>query len=78
MNNGAQNKCQVSYNIHYNVSISHTWIYQYAEKDRAEGGELSNYMCRDKYSFEPIQNIKVKSKKRVTIDKRHDVINQRK
>ena len=47
------------------------------EKDRNEGGELSNHMRRGKYSFEP-REYKGKIKNRVTIDTRPEVINKRK
>ncbi len=63
--------------LHDDISISHTWIYQHVEKDLEQGGELSNHMRRGKYSFEP-REYKGKIKNRMTIDKRPDVINQRK
>ena len=47
------------------------------EKDRNEGGGLSNHMRRGKYSFEP-REYKGKIKNRVTIDTRPEVINERK
>ena len=39
--------------LNHDIYVSHTWIYQHVEKDRREGGELSNHMRRGKYSFEP-------------------------
>ena len=62
--------------INFNIHISHTWIYQYVERDRQEEGELSNHMRRGKYSFEP-KEYKGKIKNRTTIDKRPDIINKR-
>lgn len=59
------------------VHISHTWIYQYVEKDRSEDGELSNHMRRGKYSYEP-REYKGQIKNRTTIDQRPDIINERK
>ena len=63
--------------LKHGILISHTWIYQHVEKDKNEGGELSNYMRRGKYSFEP-REYKGKIKDRITIDERPEIINQRK
>ena len=63
--------------LNHGVFISHTWIYQYVEKDRMEDGELSNHMRRGKYSFEP-REYRGKIKNRITIDQRPEIINERK
>lgn len=63
--------------LHHNISISHTWIYQYVEKDRRENGELSNHMRRGKYTYGP-KDYKGKILNRTTIAERPDVINDRK
>jgi IS30 family transposase len=63
--------------LNHDINISHTWIYQYVEKDRQENGELSNHMRRGKYSFAP-REYKGKIKNRITIDQRPDIINERK
>jgi transposase, IS30 family len=63
--------------LNHGIHISHTWIYQYVEKDRIVGGELSNHMRRGKYSFEP-REYKGKIKNRITIDERPEIINERK
>jgi len=63
--------------LKYGINISHTWIYKHVEKDKNEGGELSNHMRRGKYSFEP-REYRGKIKNRVTIDERAEVINERK
>lgn len=63
--------------LKHGINISHTWIYQHVEKDKDEGGELSNHMRRGKYSFEP-REYKGKIKNRITIDERPEIINQRK
>ena len=39
--------------LKHGIIISHTWIYQHIEKDKNERSELSNYIRRGKYSFEP-------------------------
>ena len=62
--------------VNHDIHISHTWIYQYVEKDRQEEGELSDHMRRGKYSFEP-REYKGKIKNRTTIDQRPDTINNR-
>lgn len=59
------------------ISISHTWIYKYVEKDAQQGGELANHMRRGKYNFEP-REYKGKIKNRTTIEERPSVINERK
>ena len=63
--------------LNHDIYVSHTWIYQHVEKDRREGGELSNHMRRGKYSFEP-REYKGKIKNRTTIDQRPEIINERK
>jgi len=63
--------------LKYGIHISHTWIYQHVEKDKREGGELSNHMRRGKYSFEP-REYRGKIKNRITIDERPEIINARK
>jgi IS30 family transposase len=51
--------------LKHEILISHTWIYQHVEKDKKEGGELSNHMRRGKYSFEP-REYRGKIKNRIT------------
>ena len=63
--------------LKHEIHISHTWIYQHVEKDKNEGGELSNHMRRGKYSFEP-REYRGKIKNRITIDERPEIINERK
>jgi len=63
--------------LKHEILISHTWIYQHVEKDKKEGGELSNHMRRGKYSFEP-REYRGKIKNRITIDDRPEIINERK
>jgi IS30 family transposase len=63
--------------LKHEILISHTWIYQHVEKDKREGGELSNHMRRGKYSFEP-REYRGKIKNRITIDERPEIINARK
>ena len=63
--------------LNHDIYVSHTWIYQHVEKDRREGGELSNHMRRGKYSFDP-REYKGKIKNRTTIDQRPEIINERK
>ena len=59
-------------------SVSHTWIYRYVAKDRAEGGELSNHLRRGGRSYHKGQmEYKGKIKNRVSIDHRPEVVQAR-
>lgn len=59
-------------------SVSHTWIYRYVTKDKAEGGELSNHLRRGGRSYHRGQmEYKGKIKNRVSIDHRPEVVQAR-
>ena len=62
--------------VNHDITVSHTWIYQYIERDRYSGGELSNHLRHGKYSSEP-REYKGKIPDRVSIDKRPEIINER-
>lgn len=62
--------------LHHDISVSHTWIYQYVEQDRMQGGELSNHLRIGKYTF-GAREYKGKIPNRTTIDQRPKVINER-
>lgn len=62
--------------VNYEISVSHTWIYSYIEKDKADGGELYNHMRRGKYNYEP-KEYKGKIKNRKSINIRPEIINNR-
>ena len=62
--------------LHHNISVSHTWIYNYIDSDRKAGGELSNHLRHGKYTSEP-KEYKGKIPDRVSIEKRPEVINER-
>lgn len=62
--------------LHHDISISHTWIYQYIEQDRVQGGELANHLRIGKYTF-GAREYKGKIPNRTTIDQRPEVINNR-
>ena len=57
-------------------AVSHTWIYSHIEKDKGNGGELSNHLRHGTYSKGPVE-YRGKIKDRVTIEKRPEIVNQR-
>ena len=61
---------------HYQVVVSHVWIYKHVEKDRAEGGELYNHMRRG-YYHKGLREYKGKIKNRVSIELRPAVVQER-
>jgi IS30 family transposase len=60
----------------HNIHVSHTWIYQYVDKDRLEGGELFNHMRRGKYS-RCHKEYKGIIPDRISIEHRPEIVNQR-
>ena len=58
-------------------TVSHTWIYQYIEKDKSEGGELSDNLRIGSYSkgYKPFKGNIVD---RISIEKRPTIVNERK
>lgn len=62
--------------VNYEISVSHTWIYSYIEKDKSDGGELYNHMRRGKYNYDP-KEYKGKIKNRKSINIRPEEINNR-
>ena len=57
-------------------AVSHTWIYQYIEKDKAEGGELFNNLRRGSYS-KGHKLYKGNILDRVSIEERPNIVNER-
>jgi IS30 family transposase len=57
--------------------VSHTWIYQHIEKDKSEGGELSDNLRRGTYTkgHKPCKGNIVD---RVSIEERPAIVNERK
>lgn len=58
------------------IHVSHTWIYQYVNEDKNNGGELHNHMRRGKYS-KGHKEYQGKIPDRVSIEERPEVVNQR-
>lgn len=62
--------------LHNYDTVSHTWIYQYIAKDKAEGGELYNHMRRGNYS-KGHKEYKGTIANRVSIEERPAIVNER-
>lgn len=62
--------------LHNYETVSHTWIYQYIARDKADGGELHNHMRRGNYS-KGHREYKGHINNRVSIEKRPEVVNTR-
>lgn len=63
--------------LHHNEEVSHSWIYQYIAKDRAEGGELSNHLRRNaSYQKGPVE-YRGKIANRVPIEQRPEIVTKR-
>lgn len=61
---------------HLNINVSHTWIYQYIERDKLEGGELHDHLRHGSYSSAP-KEYKGNIVDRVSIEERPTIINER-
>ena len=63
--------------LHHHERVSHSWIYQYITKDKAEGGELSNHLRRGgSYQKEPVE-YRGKIANRVPIEQRPEIVTER-
>jgi len=62
--------------LEHNTSISHTWIYQYIDKDKRDGGELFNHMRHGQYS-KGHREYHGKIPDRTSIEARPELVNQR-
>ena len=63
--------------LHHKEEVSHTWIYQYVAKDKAEGGELSNHLRRNgSYQKGPVE-YRGKIPNRVPIEQRPEIVTER-
>ena len=62
--------------LEHNISISHTWIYKYVDKDRHDGGELFNHMRHGQYSKGHVE-YHGKIPDRTSIEARPEFVNQR-
>lgn len=63
--------------LHHYERVSHSWIYEYIAKDKAEGGELSNHLRRGgSYSKEPVE-YRGKIPNRVPIEQRPEIVQER-
>jgi IS30 family transposase len=63
--------------LHHHERVSHSWIYKYIAKDKAEGGELSNHLRRGgSYSKDPVE-YRGKIPNRVPIEQRPEIVQER-
>jgi transposase, IS30 family len=62
--------------LHGYETVSHTWIYQYMAKDKADGGELHNHMRRGNYS-KGHKEYKGHIHNRVSIEQRPEIVDTR-
>jgi IS30 family transposase len=62
--------------LEHGINVSHTWIYQYVDKDKASGGELFNHMRHGRYN-KGHKEYNGKIPDRISIEERPELISQR-
>ena len=63
--------------LHHKEEVSHTWIYQYVTKDKAEGGELSNHLRRNGSCQKGPVEYRGKIPNRIPIEQRPEIVTKR-